>query len=1021
MSRDVASSPKRSCRKVSWALATIALAASCHRARAEEGASSPASGQDAFYVVSTSVEHQNPFVRSLRLAITGREQIEGKAYVWWEMTAAQRDGGHYAVRMLTERVPMTSPRGIGVVQRYLYRDAAGKVVEYRDQAGGKALLPVLHFERDFLPRPSHDAAYAGGFASAGAFLGHVIVRVPCQDQPERAGFDNPMVLPLRTDLLVGTQTSTRAVEAAKTDPDKRRAYTREEYDRMISAGMNYFGFEGTDPAGIVYRPVFFRTAPSFPDSFYRSNYWPAQMFLDEPSVRLGWSGGIPANPTGPEQVAEALRQRVASQYRLTDRRIKTGNGNELGMLDPYEPRAASWDTDYWSAWYQFAAGAPAVVHEGRYVRRGYGWEPEELFGAEGLDGLTFRDQVNCLNAFLRGGARAFDADWGVSVYPEGDPELREPALIQAYDMGARHIWFWTYEPNMTFDIEHRLIRAVCDHMARHPRGDLRAVNRAARVGIVLPPGYVFSWNGTWGMRREQLSPGGASYGDISAAAMWEAILCSRRGIPFDFLVDDPIIRGLGYERLVFVRRDGSLDVQPPWPQPRPAGRLALSLADAADANVADRMTGPSDYEIERATDITIDGDLSDWRNRRWIALRSESHGFAEMVDLNLTITNVSSDEDYRRYKHAYLGFRYDEATPQLADKHLLDVPDGKGCIVTEVRPDSPAARGGLQVGDLVVAAAGRKIDWPMHLFPTIEGLKNNYGVPIPISVRRSGKPQFEAPGNIAADVALAIDDASFYIAARVTDDVHRQPHCDWDYWKGDSIQIGFDPTLERRDTGYGENDHEIALVLKDGNAFAWRYHGRRGQPLGALRTVRTAIVRQGRQTLYEAAIPLAELAPMAPDLWPRAGFNIVVNDSDGPTGRKGRLELRRFAMTRGKKTKDFATAAFAPSPDRSKVSAGLLWRRRATREGGGFRLLLAVRSPAASESRARVRLQSLDSSETLPADAEISLPPAASARQFSLDAVTSSPPGRYRMEVCIAGPADRADTTDSLPVYIYPP
>lgn len=1002
-----------------WATIAAVVVLGGRTLRAE--ASSGALPAEAFYIVTTSVEGQVPPVSELRLTVFGQERMNDRDYVWWEFAASLRNGGHYGVRMLSERPPMTSSEGIGAVRRYLYHDADGRTVEYRDRGTGCALLPVLEFEKSFLPRASRDAVFDGGFASAGAFLGHVLVRVACFEEPQRLRFDHATVLDLRTDLIMGTEANVRYESDQPPPPNtapKERPYTDADFRTMIEAGFNYFGV-GREVTWIRYEPVFYRAAPSWPDSFYRSNYVPETMFIDEPSVRLGWSGGIPSNPSGPQQVAEALRQRVESHYRPDQRRIKLGQEASCGTIELFGRNPVSWDTDYWSAWYQYAAGAPAVVHEGRYCRRGYGWDPEELFGAEGLESLTFRDQVHCLNAFLRGAARAFVGDWGVSVYPEGDPKLREPALIQAYDMGARHIWFWTWPP-MVFELEAKLARAVSDHAVKHPRGDLRRYNRAAKVGIALPPGYVFSWQGTWGMQREQRSRGGASYGDISAAAMWEAILCSRRGVAFDFLVDDPILRDLGYERLVRVREDASLDVQPPWATPRAATAIALALADTPLPLIADRMKGAADYTAKRAEGITINGDLSEWQAAEWIHMTAETHGFADMIDVDLTIKNVESDAEYRQYRNRYLGFTYEEVTNERADKYLLEGFEGRGAVVTEIRPDSAAAKAGLRPGDVIVGVAGREIKWPMHLYPALEQLKDKYGQDVPFRIRRSGRERLEVPGNIAADVAMRVDDENLYLAARVADDVHWQPYCDGDFWRGDCLQIGLDPTFERRDYGYGENDHEIGFVLKDGRAFAWRYAGRRGQPLGEMNGVRVAIVRQGMQTLYEAAIPLAALVPLSPDLWTQSGVNLVVNDGDAGRVRKGRLELRRLAMTRTKRTKDFATIAFAPSANAQKVSAAMLWKRRASLEGGGFRLLLGARSPAVREAKVTAELRSMDSPETPAVVGEVLFPLTDAVVERVLTIGTASPPGRYRLRVRIADMRNQTVAEDTLPVYVYP-
>ncbi len=998
-------------------------------------------GSQAFYLVSTSVEHQVPCVSALRLAVTGRENVDGKEMFWWELTAGTRNAKRYGVRILSERVAMTSPDGLGRIERYMYRDANARVIEYRDGSTGRALLPGLQFEESFLPRPACDAVYEDGFASAGAFIGHVCVRTPFFDEPARVSFDDPIVLDLRCDLLIGAQTMELVEPPTKGADPKRRLYAREDFDTMVRAGLNYFPAGNVERLGwMLDRAVFFRTTPAFPDTFYRSNWVPGGGFLDEPMVRLGWSGGIPHNPLGPEQVAEALRQRVASFYTLERYRITPAHQVDLGTLDLYARNRVSWDTDYWSAWYQLAAGAPGIVHEGRYVTRGYGWHPEELFGNEGLDSLTFRDQVNCLNAFLRGAARAFDGDWGVSVYPEGDPELRLPAMKQAYDMGAKYVWFWAHYPEMPFHVQEAIARGLKDHIAKHPRGDIRKLNRSARVGIAFPSGYVFSWHGTWGSEPEQHSREGASYADISAAGLWEGIICSRRGIPFDFLVDEPRIRDLGYERLAIVRPDGSVDVEPPRRQARAATSLSLEFEDDPVPNVTDRAAGQPDCLAKRAGKIIIDGRLADWNNADWISLDSGAHGFPDVVDAEATVVNDISNEKWRKDFETFkgmLGMKLEQITPEFEKKYVLEDFRGKGVVVTGVEAGSPAAKAGIREGDVITGSGNGKIDWHFQMFQRLRRyMGQRDGERIPFKLRRSGRYHFGAPGDLAAEVALAVDDDHLYVAARVTDDVHSQRCWGWEYWKGDCVQFGFDPTLERRSGGkYGEEDHEIGLILKEGRAFAWRWHGRRGQPLGLMTSVRVRIVPEQGRTIYEAAIPLAELMPMVPDLWPAVGFDIVVNDNDGGGQREGRLELRLPAMTLGKNTRDFATLRFDPSPRKDLVSAALLWRRRATEEGGSFRLVVAARSPAGRDSGAKLErlqsldapeadvvavLQSLDSPHTPPVMSRINLPLSPQAREHSLTVRTQSPPGRYRLTVRVETADGTVCAEDSLPVYIYP-
>ncbi len=977
--------------------------------------------RSAYYVVSTSEEHEAPPVHEISVRITGTQRQDGNDLTWWEMAARTRTGESFGLRMLSERPGMTSPAGIGRVARYIYRDATGKVLEYVDESSGQALLPPIQFVESFLPRPSADARYDAGFASAGALLGHVLTEAHPVAEVPQLDFTNPRVLRLRPDLLIGAQATVVAERVKPEGNDfKDRPCTRAEIEDLMRSGFNYFDASHIEQQWLWCEPVFFRMAPRFPDTYYRSNWIPGGMFIDEPSVRLGWSGGIPSNPTGPEQVAEAMRQRVKALLALPRRIFPPVSGEDRGTLELVCPRAPSWDTDYYSAWYQMEAGARGLVHEGRYVKRGYGWEPEELYGAEGLEGLTFQDQLNGIYSILRGAARAFDGDWGTSVYPEGDPDLRLPALCRAYDMGARNIWFWTYPP-LTYAIEKELAAGLMKHVREHPRGTLRSAMRAGQVGIVLPRGYVFSWAGTWGMQREQRSGAGASYGDVSAAAMWEAILCSRRGIACDMLIDEERITHLGYERLIYVREDGSLDPQPAWAENRAPGKLTVACKSAPIVQIAGRDDGHGDHTVQRTQSVVVDGRLDEWPADTFIKLDCRTHGFPDVVSLATNVVNDLSNPEWRLKITTWMGMSYTQIDEALENKYALEDSGGRGVIITKLDPDSPAAKAGILEGDVITGVLTWPTDWLFQVPLRLEAYRNGHdGELVPVRLRRSGRYTFGGPADLAARVAVLVDNDCLYLAADVVDDTHNQPHAWLDLWKGDSVQIGLDPTLEQRDGTYGEEDTEIALALQDARAAVWRYHGRRGQPVGRIASANVRIARAAGHTVYEAAIPLTELSPVSPDLWPAVGIDMVVNDSDGSSARKGRLELRPKAMTLGKKTREFPRFRFAPSDQPAKVSAALLWKRRATPENGSFRLILAVRSPKASRARVNVMLRSLDTPNAPATGSSIDVPVTTEAIEHSLIITTDSPPGRYDLELSVSDPQGRVVTRDHLPVYIYP-
>jgi len=354
-------------------------------------------------------------------------------------------------------------------------------------------------------------------------------------------------------------------------------------------------------------------------------------------------------------------------------------------------------------------------------------------------------------------------------------------------------------------------------------------------------------------------------------------------------------------------------------------------------------------------------------------------------------------------------------------------------IVTGVREGSPAAEAGVRPGDIIRRVNGREIEWHFQFWGIMEsGGRTGKPEQFTLALTRNDTSRVGYEGDLAAKIALAADDETLYLAAIVTDDVQSQPFDGWYYWMGDCLQLGLSPTLSGTTAGYTEQDHEIAFTLRDdGRAVAWRYQGRRGQPREEIPSVKLRITREGNRTTYRAGIPIEELQPLAPDLWPKVGVNLVVNDHDGgkEDQRKGRLELREGSMTRGKRTSEFAVFEFEPSPDLEKVSAALLWRRRATPQPvdagenpvpGFFRLVLAAASPEADTCRVRATLQSLDSPQASPAFGDLQVPLDPEAKEWSLRLATGSPPGRYRLSVRVENDEGREVVTDRLPVFIYP-
>ena len=84
---------------------------------------------------------------------------------------------------------------------------------------------------------------------------------------------------------------------------------------------------------------------------------------------------------------------------------------------------------------------------------------------------------------------------------------------------------------------------------------------------------------------------------------------------------------------------------------------------------------------------------------------------------------------------AYLGVRFEPVNEELAKKENLSVTEG--AIIREVTADSPAAKAGLQVGDVVTAVNGEPVDAQQTLRDRIAAHKPSDS--IELSVRRGAE------------------------------------------------------------------------------------------------------------------------------------------------------------------------------------------------------------------------------------------------------------------------------------------
>jgi serine protease Do len=108
-------------------------------------------------------------------------------------------------------------------------------------------------------------------------------------------------------------------------------------------------------------------------------------------------------------------------------------------------------------------------------------------------------------------------------------------------------------------------------------------------------------------------------------------------------------------------------------------------------------------------------------------------GFA--VPSRLAQHVVAQLKEHGRVERGWLGVSMQRLDPEMAA--ALSVPEAKGAVVAAVEPNSPAARAGLQPGDVIVGVNGRPIDQPRALAAAVAELKP--GAETKLAVLRNGE------------------------------------------------------------------------------------------------------------------------------------------------------------------------------------------------------------------------------------------------------------------------------------------
>jgi serine protease Do len=90
---------------------------------------------------------------------------------------------------------------------------------------------------------------------------------------------------------------------------------------------------------------------------------------------------------------------------------------------------------------------------------------------------------------------------------------------------------------------------------------------------------------------------------------------------------------------------------------------------------------------------------------------------------------------YGKVSHSYIGVGITDVTPE--NSKFFDLNDANGAVISEVQTDSPGARAGLNVGDVIVGLDGKKVSDAGQLQAEVSSKRP--GTKVSLDVLRDGK------------------------------------------------------------------------------------------------------------------------------------------------------------------------------------------------------------------------------------------------------------------------------------------
>jgi serine protease Do len=163
------------------------------------------------------------------------------------------------------------------------------------------------------------------------------------------------------------------------------------------------------------------------------------------------------------------------------------------------------------------------------------------------------------------------------------------------------------------------------------------------------------------------------------------------------------------------------------------GRGGMGIEDYEDFIQTDAAINPGN---SGGALVDIDGRLIGI-NTAILSRSGGSQGVGFAIPSDLARTVMQSLIAYGHVTRGYLGVSIQNVTPALASE--FDLKTARGALISDILPDSPAAKAGFKDGDVVLEYNGKKVEDSRRLQLAVAETKP--GTTVPVEILRGGDKQ----------------------------------------------------------------------------------------------------------------------------------------------------------------------------------------------------------------------------------------------------------------------------------------